>query len=114
MYKRQTLESEEPDQSIITAFATEAEQANIIGENEIRNDDGEIEEVQEVTASDFATAVEIAEPDPADYGVWVPGIPVLVQSGLDAIHCADWLEGLILDGIVAGVGAVLDVYKRQV
>lgn len=104
---QETLESEEPDQSIITAFATEAEQANIIGENEIRNDDGEIEEVQEVTASDFATAVEVAEPDPADYGVWVPGIPVLVQSGLDAIHCADWLEGLILDGIVAGVGAVL-------
>ena len=47
------------------------------------------------------------EPDPADYGVWVPGIPVLVESGLDAINCADWLKGLILDGIVAGVGAVL-------
>ena len=47
------------------------------------------------------------EPDPADYGIWVPGIPVLVESGLDAIHCADWLKGLILDGIVAGVGAVL-------
>ena len=47
------------------------------------------------------------EPDPADYGIWVPGIPVLVESGLDAINCADWLKGLILDGIVAGVGAVL-------
>jgi len=47
------------------------------------------------------------EPDPADYGVWVPGIPVLIESGLDAINCADWLKGLILDGIVAGVGAVL-------
>lgn len=50
---------------------------------------------------------ECAEPDPADYGVWVPGIPVLVENGLDAINCADWLKGLILDGIVAGVGAVL-------
>ncbi len=47
------------------------------------------------------------EPDPADYGVWVPGIPVLIESGLDAVGCADWLKGLILDGIVAGVGAVL-------
>lgn len=47
------------------------------------------------------------EPDPAEYGVWIPGIPVLVENGLDAIHCADWLKGLILDGIVAGVGAVL-------
>ncbi|MBR6340981.1 MAG: ferrous iron transporter B [Treponema sp.] len=46
-------------------------------------------------------------PDPADYGVWVPGIPALIESGLDAIGCADWLKGLILDGIVAGVGAVL-------
>ena len=46
-------------------------------------------------------------PDTADYGVWVPGIPVLVEKGLDAVHCAGWLKGLILDGIVAGVGAVL-------
>ena len=46
-------------------------------------------------------------PDTADYGIWVPGIPVLVEKGLDAVHCAGWLKGLILDGIVAGVGAVL-------
>ncbi|MDE7123922.1 MAG: ferrous iron transporter B, partial [Eubacterium sp.] len=46
-------------------------------------------------------------PAPEDYGVWVPGIPVLVESGLDAVNCADWLSGLILDGIVGGVGAVL-------
>ena len=37
----------------------------------------------------------------------VPGIPVLVENGLNAIHCADWLSSLILDGVVAGVGAVL-------
>ena len=47
------------------------------------------------------------EPDPADYGVWVPGIPALIEGALDAVGCADWLKGLILDGIVAGVGAVL-------
>ena len=47
------------------------------------------------------------EPDPADYGVWVPGIPVLVGNGLEAAGTADWLSGLINDGIVAGVGAVL-------
>ena len=46
-------------------------------------------------------------PDTAKYGVWVPGIPVLFEGGLDAVGCADWLKGLILDGIVAGVGAVL-------
>ncbi len=47
------------------------------------------------------------EPDPASYGVWVPGIPVLVGDGLEAVGAADWLSGLINDGIVAGVGAVL-------
>ena len=47
------------------------------------------------------------EPDPADYGVWVPGVPVLIGDALDAAGTADWLNGLILDGIVAGVGAVL-------
>ena len=50
---------------------------------------------------------EFESPDPADYGVWVPGIPVLVEKGLNAIHCVDWLQSLVLDGIIAGVGAVL-------
>lgn len=70
---------------------------------------------KEVTSSydDLKGAVETyekfdcTEPDPADYGVWVPGVPVLVENALDAANCADWLKGLILDGIVAGVGAVL-------
>ena len=47
------------------------------------------------------------EPDPADYGVWVPGVPVIIGNGLEAVGAADWLSGLINDGIVAGVGAVL-------
>ena len=55
-----------------------------------------------------ATLDEIGdEPDPADYGVWVPGVPVLVGNGLEAAGASEWLSGLILDGIVAGVGAVL-------
>ncbi len=68
---------------------------------------------EEVNALSFEEAVSyfnengFDEPDPADYGVWVPGISGLIESGLDAINCADWLEGLILDGVVAGVGAVL-------
>ena len=46
-------------------------------------------------------------PDTSEYGIWVPGIPVLFEKILDAIHCAGWLKSLVLDGIVAGVGAVL-------
>ena len=65
------------------------------------------------TGAELAEAVDVyaadggEAPDPADYGIWVPGVPALLESGLDAIGCADWLKGLILDGIVAGVGAVL-------
>lgn len=65
------------------------------------------------TGEELSAAVEVfekyecEEPDPASYGVWVPGIPVLVEDGLNAVNCADWLQGLILDGIVAGLGAVL-------
>ena len=77
-------------------------------------EDEETLEPVEQTASleDYREAVKTLEeigdePDPADYGTWVPGIPVLVERGLDAIHAADWLKGLILNGIVAGVGAVL-------
>lgn len=46
-------------------------------------------------------------PDPAAYGVWIPGIPVFVEQALTSLHCADWLSSLILDGIIGGVGAVL-------
>ncbi len=46
-------------------------------------------------------------PDPSEYGVWVPGIPVLVENGLEAINTPEWLNGLLLDGIIGGVGAVL-------
>lgn len=58
-------------------------------------------------ADEAQELVDAGEPDPADYGVWIPGIPTLVGDGLDAIGCADWLSALIKDGIVAGVGSVL-------
>ena len=52
-------------------------------------------------------AYEGEEPDPAAYGVWVPSVPTVAESILDAINCADWLKSLLLDGIIGGVGAVL-------
>ena len=58
-------------------------------------------------AVDTYEALGYAEPDTSDYGPWVPSIPALISSALEAIGCADWLQGLIIDGIVAGVGAVL-------
>ena len=78
-------------------------------------EDEETLEITEETATvaDYEEAVAYLEengdeePDPADYGVWIPGVPALVEKGLDAIGCSDWVKSLVLDGIVAGVGAVL-------
>ncbi len=77
---------------------------------EILDEEGEVLEtvaISEQTAADARALVDGGEPDPANYGVWVPGVPVILEGGLDAVSCADWLKGLVLDGIVAGVGAVL-------
>ena len=83
-------------------FVDEAADAGIMAT--YVDEDGE---TQEVDADTYAEELEGSEPDPAEYGMWVPGIPVLAEQGLDSIGCADWLKALILDGIIAGVGAVL-------
>ena len=77
-------------------------------------EDEETLEISEETATiaeyeDAAAFIDVIgdEPDPADYGTWIPGVPALVESGLDKANASDWVKGLILDGIVAGVGAVL-------
>ncbi|MEE1211807.1 MAG: ferrous iron transporter B [Treponema sp.] len=108
---------------LVEAVKTAAEK-EVIGADELLSsiedeDYGAFEEAYGFYADDMAeagydisSAGEIIEgdemPDPADgYGWWVPGVPVLVEKGLDAIGCADWLKGLVIDGIVGGVGAVL-------
>ena len=108
---------------VITVTQAAAD-AGVIGADEVLaaiedEDYGAFEEAYGFYAEDMAEAgFDISAldkafesedfPDPANgYGWWVPGVPVLVESGLDAIACAQWLKGLILDGIVGGVGAVL-------
>lgn len=106
------------DQNAIAAFEAAAIEEGLDPESEDFVDEAadagitatyvdEDGETQEVDADTYAEEVEGSEPDPTEYGMWVPGIPVLVEQGLDSIGCADWLKALILDGIVAGVGAVL-------
>ncbi len=76
-------------------------------------DEETLETIEETaTLADYGEALAVMEkygeePDPAAYGIWVPGIPVLVGEGLEAAGAGNWLTGLINDGIVAGVGAVL-------
>ncbi len=77
----------------------------------------EITKVPDTAKADLETAVAAymntdykeayGAPDTSTYGVWVSGIPVLIGDAMDSMGVADWLAGLINDGIVAGVGAVL-------
>lgn len=103
----EALEAEEgeADESAVTAFEQAA--AGVTADAEITDEEGGVVETVPVTVNDFKEAAATEEPDPADYGVWVPGIPVIIGDGLEAVGCAGWLQSLILDGIVAGVGAVL-------
>ena len=79
------------------------------GESEVYFYDGETgsTDTVEVTEALYNEALAVEEPDPADYGVWVPGIPVVIENALLAINCSDIVMSLVLDGIVGGVGAVL-------
>ena len=103
----EALEAEEPDEVVIGVFIEEAATADLITEATLLDEDGEVVEVFALTAADFEAALSAEEPDPADYGVWVLGVPVLVTNLLESINCAGWLQSLIVDGIIAGVGAVL-------
>ena len=79
----------------------------ITTEAEIYDEEGNLTKTIFVDFNKFKEASKIEEPDPSDYGVWVPGIPGIIETGLDKLNCADWLKGLIIDGIIGGVGAVL-------
>lgn len=113
-YAEASEEYTEPG-AIKDAFESAAEEAGIEAAEAttltatayIYDDDGNVEEEIPVTYDSYIEISDMEEPDPANYGVWVPGIPALLGSGLDSINCAVWLESLLLDGIVAGVGAVL-------
>ena len=94
-------------------FLFEAEQAGIVGSYEAYDDETGENELVEVDAAAYEEAKDIIAasggevPDPTEYGIWVPGLPVIIGDALASIDAADWLTALILDGIVAGVGAVL-------
>lgn len=98
------LEEGEADSEAVSAFIASAADINAVAESE--DEEGNVEEFP-VALTDFEEAIAMEEPDPAEYGVWVPGIPVLLENLLNAIGTADWINSLILEGIVAGVGAVL-------
>jgi len=105
----------ERNAALLEAFEAAAEEAGtepgeatgIAASVELYDDEGNPEETVIVDYEMYSQIGEIEEPDPSDYGIWVPGIPVLIGDFLERVNTAEWLQGLILDGIVAGVGGVL-------
>ena len=79
---------------------------DLIADIVIDNDDGTQQKLT-VAYSNYMIALDAEEPQPETFGIWVPGIPVLASDGLEALNTAPWLTGLIIDGIIGGVGAVL-------
>ncbi len=106
------IEVEEYSPEVVSEIVSAAKSSDVVTYT-VEDEETLAQEEESATYSDLLESaeamksVDYSEPDPASYGVWIPGIPALLESLLDKIDCADWLKGLILDGIVAGVGAVL-------
>ena len=110
------FESEEYDAAAaVSAVNTFAQSVKDTDEFTYESEDEDTLEVSEetVTGGDVKSAAEVfakneGKPnDPAEFGIWVPGIPKIVEGWLEAANAPEWLSGLILDGIIGGVGAVL-------
>lgn len=110
--EKEGIEVEEYSAETVASIVSKAKQGDTVTytveDEETLAEEEETASYEDLLESAEAMAgVNYEEPDPASYGVWIPGIPALLSSLLERIGCADWLSGLILDGIVAGVGAVL-------
>ncbi len=101
--------------AIKEAFEAAAEEAGLAPNNAaditatayLYDDNGVAEKEIPVDYEVYSSVADMQEPNPADYGVWVQGVPSLLGNWLESVGTAQWLQGLLLDGIVAGVGAVL-------
>ena len=102
-------------QATIAAFDEEAQANHAVATMEVEGDDGEVEE-QAITFADYQAALEVEEPDPSDgsWGLWIPGLGAIIGNALEAADVAPWLQSLVMDGIVAGVGAVIGFIPQMV
>ena len=106
------IEWEELDEDTVSLIASSVSREDkatytLVDEETLGEEEVTVDYSVPMEAVDTYEALGYAEPDTSDYGPWVPSIPALISPALEAIGCADWLQGLIIEGIVAGVGAVL-------
>lgn len=109
------VEEYEVSETIAEAFETEIEQAGIKSEDatnlkvevNLYDEEGNLEEVVNADYQAYQEASAAVEPEPGEFGPWIPSIPDLIDQGLTKLNVSTWLHELVVDGIVAGVGAVL-------
>lgn len=99
------IDTEDPE-GLSVAMA-QAQDAGVVGEYDAYDDETGENEPVKVDSAGFAAALEVEEPDPADYGTWVPGIPVLIDDAMASADVDVQVRSCVVDGVVAGVGAVL-------
>ncbi|MGN1164104.1 MAG: ferrous iron transporter B, partial [Candidatus Ornithospirochaeta sp.] len=106
------IEWEELDASSLSEVlrATRAEDTasyTLVDEETLMEEVVEVDYTSLLESAEAIKKYNFSEPETGDFGPWVPSIPALLSFALESVGCAEWLQGLIIDGIVAGVGAVL-------
>ena len=105
----------EEAQAIVADFDEQAQASHAVASMEVEDEDGNVEE-QSITFADYQKALEVEEPDPSDgtWGLWIPGLGAIIADAMDAADVAPWLQSLVNDGIVSGVGAVIGFIPQMV
>ena len=105
----------EEAQAIVADFDEQAQASHAVASMEVEDEDGNVEE-QTITFADYQKALEAEEPDPSDgtWGLWIPGLGAIIADAMEAADVAPWLQSLVNDGIVSGVGAVIGFIPQMV
>ena len=105
----------EEAQAIVADFDEQAQASHAVATMEVEDEDGNVEE-QTITFADYQKALEVEEPDPSDgtWGLWIPGLGAIIADAMEAADVAPWLQSLVNDGIVSGVGAVVGFIPQMV
>ena len=113
-YEDAMVEYEEA-QAIVADFDEQAQASHAVASMEVEDEDGNVEE-QTITFADYQKALEVEEPDPSDgtWGLWIPGLGAIIADAMEAADVAPWLQSLVNDGVVSGVGAVIGFIPQMV
>ena len=105
----------EEAQAIVADFDEQSQASHAVASMEVEDEDGNVEE-RTITFADYQKALEVEEPDPSDgtWGLWIPGLGAIIADAMEAADVAPWLQSLVNDGIVSGVGAVIGFIPQMV